>query len=397
MPLNLAFVAILLGGWLAGRLFSKIGLPAVLGMAAWGISLKLLSGDQLPPLLHQLEPFLKSFALIVILLRAGLGISKRVLAKVGRTAILMSVLPCLIEGAALTVTIHLVFGFDWAIAGLTAFMLAAVSPAVIVPSMLTLKEAGYGRRNEVPTIVLAGASVDDVFAITLFTLFVQAAGTQAPAVAELLVSIPVTLVLGIVPGVAIGFLLVRFFKRPGLDIRATEKMLLLLLIAVVLVQFGDWIHGAALLGVMAIGFILLEKAERIAHEMAVKLAKLWVVAEILLFVLIGLAVDPLVALEAGLPGLLAITIGLVFRSLGVWLATWRSALSRRERLFCVIAYFPKATVQAALGGVALASGIAHGETILAIALLAIVFTAPLGLLGIRYFGKKLLDVDFDTA
>ncbi len=391
MPFNMTVVLILLGGWLLGRGFARVGLPAVIGMVACGIVIGTFCGEMLPPVLFQIEPFLKSFALVVILLRAGLGIRKQTLARVGLTAILMTCVPCLIEGIALTVLFHWLFAFDWAVAGLTGFMLAAVSPAVIVPSMLRLKDQGLGKKNDVPTIILAGASADDVLAITVFTLFLQSATTGSGIVlSRALMAFPLSLILGIVPGILLGAFLVYFFRRRYTDIRATEKALILLMIAVLMVQVGDWLHAAALLGVMTVGFILLEYEEKVANELALKLSKVWVIAEIVLFVLIGISVDLRVAWDAGLKGLLVITLGLVFRSLGVWFATAWSKLSFQERLFCMIAYIPKATVQAALGGVALAHGIEQGETILALAVLSIVFTAPLGLIGIKLGSKRLL-------
>lgn len=397
MPFNLTVVLILMGGWLFGRTFGRIGLPSVLGMVVWGICIGLLWSDKLPSILFELEPFLKSFALIVILLRAGLGINKTTLQKAGITAVLMAFVPAILEGTVLTVLMYLLFRFDWPTAGLTGFMLAAVSPAVIVPSMLHLKDQGYGRKNEVPTIVLAGASVDDVFAITVFTLFLQAATAGEIALGQALLTVPAALVTGIVSGAAVGFFLVWIFRRKYSTLRATEKALILLMISVVLVQVGDWIHSASLLGVMTIGFILLEKEEKVAHELSGKLSKLWVAAEIILFVLIGIAVDPEVALGAGLKGILVISVGLVFRSLGVLISTLWSDLTLKERLFCMIAYLPKATVQAALGGVALSMGIEHGDTILAIAVLSIVFTAPLGLIGIKYFGNRFLSMEFSGS
>ncbi|KMQ51230.1 NhaP-type Na+(K+)/H+ antiporter [Chitinispirillum alkaliphilum] len=363
-------------------------------MVIWGICIGVLFADIIPPVLFEIEPFLKSFALIVILLRAGLGINRHTLKQAGITAVLMAFLPCIIEGTALTIAVYLLFDFDLAVAGLTGFMLAAVSPAVIVPSMLNLKNQGYGRKNEVPTIILAGASVDDVFAITVFTVFLQFILTETFEITDILFSIPLALVTGIIPGLVIGFLLVWMFKRKVVNVNSTEKTLLLLMISVTLVQVGDLIHSASLLGVMTVGFILLEKQEKIAHELSGKLSSLWIVAEITLFVLIGITVDPVVAWGAGLRGLLVIVVGMLFRSSGVLISTIWSDLSFKERLFCVIAYSPKATVQAALGGVALSMGIEEGETILAIAVLAIIFTAPLGLIGIKFFGKKLLDTDF---
>lgn len=393
MTINAIAVIILLGGWIFGRLFEKIRLPGVLGMVVFGILCSVGIKDLAPQTLWEISPFLKSLALIVILLRAGLGISRSNLQKAGRVALLMTFVPCIFEGTALTFVFHYLFGFSFAVAGLTAFMLAAVSPAVIVPTMLHLKQNGYGRVNEVPTIILAGASVDDVFAITIFSAFLGIAANREVNLFASLASIPLSIAAGIILGAIIGYVLVTWLEKRYHSIRATEKTLILLTAAIFLAEVGDWVHIAALLGVMTVGYIMLQKSEKVAHEIASKLGKIWVFAEIILFVLIGFSVDVSVAADAGLKGLLAISIGLLFRSIGVWLATAFSSLSLKERLFCVIAYLPKATVQAALGSVALNNGIAEGQIILAIAVLSIVFTAPVGLFGIRFFSPRLLKID----
>jgi NhaP-type Na+/H+ or K+/H+ antiporter len=393
VSLNVFAILVLFGGWFCGRLFDRLRLPSVLGMVVCGLILGVLGRDRAPASYPELEPFLKSFALIVILLRAGLGIHRETLNRTGRTALLMSFIPGLMEGGALTVVLHILFDFAWPVAGLCAFMLAAVSPAVIVPSMLDLLERGYGKKNEVPTIVLAGASVDDVFAITVFSFFLGLATTGRASVLVSVLSVPVSILLGVALGLVAGTGLVLWFQRHHKQIRATEKTLILLTAALLLVEVGDRLHVAALLGVMTVGFLLLEKTEVVAHELSHKLARIWVFAQIVLFVLIGFSVDPQVAWGAGLRGLLALAIGLCFRSLGVWLATLGSPLSRGERLFCVLAYIPKATVQAAIGGVALSRGLPEGELILALAVLSIVVTAPLGLIAIRLAAPRLLSLD----
>ncbi len=392
MDFSLVFVIILLGGWLFGRLFGKIGLPSILGMVVFGIICSLTLTGRTPSLLWDMAPYLKSFALIVILLRAGLGLNKDALKKNGRIAVLMAFLPCLVEGAAITVAMMLIFRFSLFVSGLTGFMLAAVSPAVIVPSMLDLKARGIGREKDVPTIILAGASADDVFAITLFTVFLDLALSGKVNLARSLASVPLSIVLGIGAGILAGYFLLRFFHRFHESIRATEKTLVLVMAGTLLVDLGDSGHFAALIGLMTIGFILLEKSEVIAHELAAKLSKIWVFAEIILFVLIGYSLDVSVALQGGLKALAVLGIGLFFRSLAVLAATSFSHLTLRERLFCVIAYLPKATVQAALGGVALSRGIPEGPEILALAVLAIIVTTPIGLIGIRTLGPGLLEV-----
>ncbi len=393
MDLNIFIVIMLLGGWFIGKLFTKIKLPSVLGMLFWGIIFSFFFGNRIPVIVDNAEPFLKSFALIVILLRAGLGISKATLKKVGVTALLMSFIPCIFEGLTLLFLLHYFFEFSFYTAGLTAFMISAVSPAVIVPSMLDIKARGIGKRKEVPTIVLAGASIDDVFAITFFSIFLTLIRQGNVHLGKVLLSIPISLLVGIVPGIIVGYLLIFYFRKRIKHIKSTEQTLILLTISMLLVKVGDIFHSAALLGIMTVGFILLEKATDIAHDLANKLSQIWIFAEIILFVLIGLSVDIDVAYSSGLLGIFVISLGLIARSVGVWLATGFSNLNKKERLFCIFAYFPKATVQAALGSVALKMGIAEGETILALAVLAIVFTAPLGLILIKVFTPILLSDD----
>ena len=394
MSLNLLILLILVGGYAAGKLFSALGLPGVLGMTVWGIGLSVLFQEAFPPVLDELSGFLRSTALIIILLRAGLGIQKKTLQKVGKTALLMAFVPCVLEGLTLMGLFYYFTPFDWLTSGLAGFLLAAVSPAVVVPSMLELKESGHGHKKDVPTLVLAGASLDDVFSITVFLVFLNVQRGESVSPARAVLSIPVSAILGIIPGIAAGLLLARYFNTHHENVRATEKTLLLLGSSFFLLQIGDWLHTAALLGVITVGFVLLEKAETAAHELAYNLNKMWVFAEIILFVLIGMAVDVRVAFEAGPRGAGFILVGLLARSAGVYLATAYSPLSFRERLFCMIAYTPKATVQAAMGAVALSLGLPFGREILAYAVLAILITAPLGLIGIRTSGKYLLEQSY---
>lgn len=410
MSLTIAFSLLVLGPWLFGRATAAIRLPSILGMLLFGILYGALSGGvasllpPLPAIIDELSGFITTLALIVILLRAGLGVRRATLAEVGGSAIRMAFIPCLFETAFAAVAFRLFFGFDWIVALTGASILAAVSPAVVVPSMLNLRDRGYAK---VPTLVLAGASVDDAVAITIFTTVSAAAaavgggGSDAAAVVRAgitgggvgaaMLSLPLSIALGIVAGVALGFALARFFTVSFTRIRATEKALLLVVVSLLLVEAGSIVPIAALLGVMTIGFILLERAEPVAHEMASKLAKLWVPAEIFLFVLIGLAVDLPRAVAAGLPGLAVIALGLVGRSLGVLASLLPDrSLTRRERLFALVAYLPKATVQAALGAIPLSLGIAGGTEILSVAVLSILVTAPLGLVLIRRLGPRLL-------
>lgn len=392
--MNILIVVLLLGGWLGGKLFSRIKLPSILGMMIFGIAASGVVRTHASDVFWELAPLLRSTALVIILLRAGLGIRKSALAKSGKSALMLAFIPCIIEGITLTGIFYYLWGFDLFTSGLTGFMLSAVSPAVVVPSMLTLMEQGYGKAREVPTMVLTGASIDDVIAITFFTLFLNlASGSDVPAdihIAEVLLRIPLSIIAAVVLGILVGFLLTAYFRKHFTRIRATEKFMILLAVSIMFVEIGTNLHIAALLGIMTIGFVLVERAEHIAHELAQKLSKAWVIAEIILFVLIGIAVNLNAAVSVGIPGALTILAGLAARSLGVMLSMAGSSCNRKERVFCMIAYLPKATVQAALGSVPLAMGLAHGETILSLAVLAILITAPLGLTSIRLFGPKLL-------
>ena len=394
MPLAVALAVLVIGPWIAGRGTRAIGLPSILGMLFFGIAYAAVSGGIVPWLpgipgeIDAVSGLIKTTALIVILLRAGLGIKKRVLADVGRSAIRMALIPCLVETAAATLAFIWIFEFDVVTALLGASILAAVSPAVVVPSMLDLKTMGYDR---MPTLILAGASVDDAVAITIFTatLGISIGGGTLDARALLL--FPVSIVSGIALGAGLGFAAAWFFRVNFAHIRATEKSLVLVVVSLLVVELGNVIPVAALLAVMTVGFVLLERAEEVAHEMAAKLSKLWVPAEILLFVLIGLAVDLPAAYDAGLRGLAVIGIGLAGRGIGVALALLPDrGLTRRERLFGLVAYLPKATVQAALGAIPLSFAIPGGIEILSVSVLSIITTAPLGLVLIRRLGPRLL-------
>jgi solute carrier family 9B (sodium/hydrogen exchanger), member 1/2 len=390
MSLEFTFFIILLGGWITGKIFSKINLPAVLGMLIWGIFLGFFYKSLFPSSLFEIEHFLKSFALVVILLRSGLGIHKSTIKKQGKIIIKLAFLPCVLEGLALTFAVHYIFNIEWLMSALTAFMLSAVSPAIIVPSMLSLREKVFKQNKEVPTIILAGSSLDDVFAISIFSIILNIVVSGTINKFLLFFSIPLSIFLGLLPGIILGYLLVKFCQRNKKYIQTTEIVLVLLTLSFLLIHIGNILQSASLLGIMAIGFILLEKEDNLANKISNKLSKIWIFAEIILFVLIGISVDIQIAWQLGYKGILVILFGLCFRVVGVYFSLWGSSLNYKEKLFCAIAYTPKATVQAALGGVALSMGLPHGNTILAIAVLAIIITAPLGLIGIKVSANKLL-------
>lgn len=393
MTTSLALMILL--GLAANYIFTRAKLPGLLGMLILGILLGPYVLNWLEPDLLRISADLRRVALIIILLRAGLGISKEDLRRVGPAAIRMSCIPGIVEGFAVALISTVVFGFSFIEGGILGFILAAVSPAVVVPSMLEYMEKGIGIDKGIPTLILAGASIDDVFAITIFTAFLGLYSGSHVNIGIQILNIPVSILIGIALGLIIGIIMVRLFKR--YHVRDTKKVLMLLGSAIFLTAIEDamksTIEIAGLLGVMTIGFIILEKRPEVAKRLAQKFNKIWIFAEILLFVLVGSQVNITVAWDAGLKGLLIILAGLVARSMGVLISTLRTNLNFKERLFCVIAYIPKATVQAAIGAIPLGLGVPSGELILAVAVLSILVTAPLGAIGIKLSAQRLLKIE----
>ncbi len=397
MALSLAVIMVL--GLAFNKLFEKMKLPGLLGMLILGVILGPYGLDWLfkdflmTEDVIRLSSDFRKIALIVILLRAGFGIKKETLEKVGVPALKLSCIPGVMEGFAVLGLGMLLLDLSFVEAGMLGFIIAAVSPAVVVPSMLNLVERGKGAAKGIPTMILAGASIDDVIAITVFSSFLGMYGGGKVNLGRQLLNIPISIILGGLIGVAIGFVLVWFFKKYHL--RDTKKVLIILSIAILFTALEDllasYVPLASLLGVMAIGFIILEYYPKLAKRLSIKLNKIWVFAEILLFVLVGAQVNVGVAFQTGLVGLVIIAGGLVARSIGVFLSLLGTELTQKERLFCVIAYMPKATVQAAIGAVPLAAGVASGDVILAMAVLAIMVTAPLGAIGIRTAGEAFLE------
>ncbi len=391
MAISLAAIIIL--GLFFNKAFEKIRLPGLLGMLILGILLGPFGFNIISEEILSISSDLRKIALIVILLRAGLGISKKTLNKVGKPAIKMSFIPGLFEGFTIMFVASHFLGLSIIEAGILGFIIAAVSPAVVVPQMLNLIERKKGEGKGIPTLILAGASIDDVIAITLFSTFLGLYGGSKINITKQILNIPLSIILGIVLGGIIGLTMVRLFKH--YHMRDTKKVLIILGTAIIFTGLEDVMKDilpiASLLGIMTIGFVILEKYSALAKRLASKFNKIWVFAELLLFVLVGVQVNIHVAIDSGLMGLLIIFLGLIGRSLGVLVSLLRTNLKLKERFFCVIAYVPKATVQAAIGAVPLASGVESGELILAIAVLSIIITAPLGAIGIKLTGEKWLE------
>lgn len=384
---------IILLGLIANKLFEKLNLPGLLGMLILGIiigphGLNWLSKDIL-----NTSSDLRKIALIVILLRAGLGLNKDELKLVGKTALKLSCIPGIIEGLFIAIASVKLLGFSFIQGGLLGFIIAAVSPAVVVPQMLSLMDKGLGKAKGIPTLILAGASIDDVFAITIFTTLLGLYTGKNINIAKQILKIPVSIILGTLIGVLSAIIIIKIFKKYPID--NTKKILIILSISIILTLIETLLKGkleiASLLGVMSLGFVISDKIPSIGDKVSKGLNEIWVFAQILLFVLVGAEVNMVIAFKSGFLGIIIIALGLIGRSIGVLISLKGSNLNIKEKLFCVIAYIPKATVQAAMGAVPLANGVAAGDIILAIAVLSILTTAPLGAIAINLSGPRLLE------
>lgn len=382
---------ILLLGMMMGWICKKAHLPGLIGMLMTGIMLGPYALNLIDASILGISAELRKIALIIILTRAGLSLDLEDLKRVGRPAILMCFVPACFEILGMVFLAPKLLGVSVVDAAVMGAVVGAVSPAVIVPKMLRLMEEGYGTQKSIPQMILAGASVDDVFVIVLFTAFTGLAQGESVSVKSF-AEIPVSIILGIAAGLAVGCGLAVFFEK--VHIRDTSKVMIVLCVSFLLVtleeQAGEVIPFASLLAVMAMGIALQKKREVVARRLSVKFNKLWSVSEILLFVLVGATVDLRYALSAGGMVIVLLFGVLFFRMIGVWLCLWRTGLNWRERLFCMIAYMPKATVQAAIGGIPLAMGLSCGELVLTVAVAAILVTAPLGAFLMELTYQKLL-------
>lgn len=388
---------IFLAGLAMAALCSLLRLPRIIGMLFTGILLGPYVLGLLDPSILAISADLRQMALIIILIKAGLSLDLGDLRRVGRPAVLMSFLPASFEILAYILFAPMLLGITRLEAAVMGAVLGAVSPAVVVPRMVRLMEEGRGTREGVPQLILAGASCDDVFVIVLFSAFTGMAQGGSVNLAEF-VGIPVSICTGILLGLAVGWLLCRFFDlawNRGLPVRGSMKVLIVLGISFLLVAAEDWLEGilplSGLLAVMAMACALrLWGVSSVTDRLSEKFGKLWIAAEVLLFVLVGAAVDIRYTLQAGAAAVVMILLALCVRAVGVLLALAGTRLDWKERLFCVITYLPKATVQAAIGSVPLAMGLPCGALVLSVAVLAILITAPLGAIGIDSTCRRLL-------
>ena len=387
----LSIALILLVGMSMGWLCRKMKLPGLLGMLATGIVLGPYVLDLLDPNILGISAELRKIALIIILTRAGLGLDLSGLKKIGRPAVLMCFVPASFELLGMLLLAPKLMGLSILEAAVMGAVLAAVSPAVVVPRMVKLMDEGYGVKEGIPQLILAGASVDDVYVIVLFSTFTgMMQGTGVSVIR--FINIPVSILLGIAIGLGIGVLLACFFQK--VHMRDTSKVLIILSISFLLVVMEDHlvtpITFSALIAVMFIGIGLQRKREVVAKRLSAKYGKLWAAAEVFLFVLVGATVNIGYVGKVGITALIVIVGALLFRMLGVLVCLLGTGIKGKERLFTMLAYTPKATVQAAIGGIPLSLGFACGETVLAVSVLAIVLTAPLGAFAIDLSYKKFL-------
>lgn len=389
MLTSLALIFLL--GLTLGAVFTKLKLPALLGMIITGTVLGPYVLNLLDDSILSISPALRQLALVIILTRAGLALNIEDLKQVGRPAVLMCFLPAVFEITGTILIAPKLFGISLLEAAIIGSVIAAVSPAVVVPRMLKLIEEKRGTDKSIPQLIMAGASVDDVFVIVLFTSFVAFEKGGGFSAGKLL-QVPVSIVVGIIAGYIVSIILVKFFK--AVHMRDSVKVVIILSVSFLLLELekriGETIPFSALIGIMSIGIGILKNYDVLAKRLSAKFSKLWVAAEILLFVLVGATVNIGYVAAAGVLAVLLVTGAIIFRMAGVFFCVTGSKLNKKEKLFTMFAYTPKATVQAAIGGIPLAMGLPCGELVLTIAVLSILITAPFGALAIDNTYKKFL-------
>ena len=387
-----SIAVILLLGFLIGWIFSKFKLPSLLGMVIVGIILSPHALNLIDESILGISGELRQIALVIILTRAGLSLGVSDLKKAGRPAVLMCFVPACAEILGTVLLASMLLGVTILEAFIIGSVIAAVSPAVVVPRMIRLIEEGYGKNKSIPQLILAGASVDDVFVIVVFTAFTELASTGETSVTSF-IQIPISIVFGVLFGGCIGIMLVLFFKK--YHMRDSVKILIILSVSFLILEAENRLQGfipvSGLLAIMSMGIIIKQKYDVLALRLSVKYNKLWLGAEVFLFVLVGATVDLKYVASAGVSAVLLIIGALLFRMIGVAISLFKTDLSKRERLFCMIAYTPKATVQAAIGAIPLSMGLECGNVVLTVAVLSILITAPFGAICVDNLYKKLLE------
>lgn len=389
---------IFLVGLAMAAICQRLKLPRIIGMLLMGILLGPYALNWLDESILGISSQLRQIALIIILIKAGLSLNLADLKKVGRPAVMMACVPASFEILAYVLFAPAILGVSRVEAAVMGAVLGAVSPAVVVPRMVQLMETQYGTKKSIPQMILAGASCDDIFVIVLFSTFSSMAQGGSVQVMDF-VNIPISIVLGVALGAVAGYLLGGFFETAYAHkhyVRNSMKVIVVLGVAFLLMAIETWAKGivsiSGLLAVVAMACVLkLRSTTFVSKRLSEKFGKLWLAAEVLLFVLVGAAVDIRYTMNAGIVAVVMIGIALLFRAVGVMLCMVGTQLNVKERLFCIIAYLPKATVQAAIGSVPMAMGLACGQIVLSVAVLAILITAPLGAIGMDVSYQKLLE------
>lgn len=379
-------------GLLLGSIFKKLKLPALLGMIVTGILLSPHALNLLDDSILSISADLRQLALVIILTRAGLSLNLEDLKKVGRPAILMCFVPACFEIVGIVLLAPKLLGVTVIEAAIMGAVVAAVSPAVIVPRMLRLMEEGYGVKHSIPQLILAGASVDDVFVIVLFTSFISLETGGSVSIMDF-IKIPISILIGIVVGASGGKILTIFFRK--FHMRDSVKLLIILSISFLLIACEEilkpYVPMSGLISIMVLAIAIYRSYEELANRLSQRYNRLWVAAEVLLFVLVGATVDIENVFQSGIYAAILVVGGLIFRMVGVLVCLIKTKLTKKEKVFCMIAYTPKATVQAAIGAVPLAMGLACGNIVLTVAVLAILITAPFGAILIDSLYKKLCE------
>lgn len=398
MLTSLSFIFLV--GLAMAAICQRIRLPRIIGMLLTGIVLGPYVLDLLDPSILSISSELRQMALIIILVKAGLSLNLADLKKVGRPAVMLSCVPASFELLGYVLFAPMILGVNRIEAAVLGAVLAAVSPAVVVPRMVKLMETGYGTKKSIPQMILAGASCDDIFVIVLFSTFSGMAQGGSARVMDF-VNIPISIVSGILLGAVAGWLLSLFFETAYAKkhyVRNSMKVIIALGVSFLLMSVETWVKPyisvSGLLAVVSMACVLkLRSIKAVSARLSEKFGKLWLAAEVLLFVLVGAAVDIRYTMGAGLAAVLMIFTALIFRTIGVLICLAGTALNWKERLFCVIAYLPKATVQAAIGSVPMAMGLPCGQIVLSVAVMVILITAPLGALGMDSMFERLLERD----
>ena len=382
---------ILIFGLFFGFLFNKMKLPGLLGMILVGILLGPSALNLIDKSILNIAGDLRQIALVIILTRAGLSLNVSELKKIGRPAVLMCFVPACVEMLGTIIFAPLIFGVSFLEAAIIGSVLAAVSPAVVVPRMIKIIEEGYGKDKSLPQLILAGASVDDIFVIVMFTVLTAFASTGELKVINFL-QIPFSIIIGILLGVCVGAILVLFFKK--IHIRDSVKVLIILSVSFLLLEVQSLLEGiipvSALIAIMSMGITINQKYNLLSVRLSVKYNKLWLGAEVFLFVLVGVAVDLKYAFALGIAAVLIVVFAMVFRVFGVFISLIKTDLNKKERLFCMLSYTPKATVQATIGTIPLAMGLPCGSVVLTISVVSILITAPFGAICIDKLYRRLL-------